>query len=110
MNYANDISKEECKMFNLKEFTNDLTIDLKRVTTLKRKARMQGKRSKARINTKKLSKKYGLSNDGYKFLDVVAGYSIFNTLELDEKDSVLQAIEQSKDLLEKELGYNIFPT
>lgn len=97
--------------FNKNQFINDALKEYERVDKLRYKARKGGKRSKATINFQKLWEKYGVSQEGYGFLDMFFSHITMATMgdmiSFNDPDSLREkaekALNDNKQLLEDEL-------
>lgn len=96
--------------FNKELFLKEAVKEYIRWTNIKKKAHYEARRSKAKINVNKFSKKYNLSSEGYSFLDMFFGNIImqtfgdaFNTDETILFEKAEKAFIATSSLLENEL-------
>ncbi len=82
------------------EFLTDVLRELARVRRAERKARRKGRRSRAKPNTRRLARKYGVSAEGYGFLDLALGHTLLGTFNADNPQVVARATLAA--LLERE--------
>ena len=83
---------------NRLELGRMLAMDAARVHRAERRARINGRRCRARISTERLTERFGLSNAGYAPMDCIAGNMILGSLNLggpakDAMDVALAAID-----------------
>jgi hypothetical protein len=102
-------------MFNKETFLNEAIKEIQRLDKLNKKARLQGKRSKANFNYNKFCNKYGFSPDGYGFIDMFYGqillFQMNEMFSSDKKASIIElvskAFEATKHMIKDELGVAI---
>jgi hypothetical protein len=101
--------------FNKETFLNEAIKEVERLDKLNKKARLQGKRSKAKFNYNKFCNKYGFSPEGYGFIDMFYGqillFQMNEMFSSDEKESIIEivykAFESTKHMIINELGVAI---